>query len=124
MSESTTVRYRPGRDPKPADRTDWDRLRAMPDDQVESAARSDPDNPPATDEELERAAFGRRVRAIRERLGLSQGRFAERFRVPPASLRDWEQGRRVPDAATQAYMTVIEREPDAVMRALGTDRAA
>lgn len=124
MSENNIVRYKPGRDAKPVDRTDWDRIRAMSDEEVEDAAQSDPDNPPASAEQLDRAAFGRRVRTIREKLGLSQGRFAERFRVPLASLRDWEQGRRMPDAATQAYLTVIKNEPEAVQRALGTGEAA
>lgn len=124
MSESNTVRYKPGRDQKPADRTDWSRVRAVTDDEVEAAASSDPDNPPLDAEQLERAAFGRRVRLLRERFGLSQASFAERFGFPAASLRDWEQGRRMPEAATRAYLTVIEHEPDAVMRALNASKAA
>ena len=48
----------------------------------------------------------------------------ERFQIPVASLRDWEHGRRMPDAATRAYLTVIEREPEAVQRALAGGRAA
>jgi putative transcriptional regulator len=71
-----------------------------------------------SDEEIERALFADRVRAIRAALHLSQNAFAERFRIPAASLRDWEQGRRLPDAATQAYLTVIERDPRAVEAAL------
>jgi putative transcriptional regulator len=122
VSESNTVRYRPGRDPKPEDRTDWARLTTMTDEEVEAAA-ADPDNPPLTDEQLARAVFGRRVRLLRDRLGLSQPDFAGRFRIPVASLRDWEQGRRVPEAATRAYLTVIEREPEAVLRALAAGEA-
>jgi putative transcriptional regulator len=38
------------------------------------------------------------VAAIRKRLGLSQERFARRFGLSPATVRDWEQGRRQPDA--------------------------
>ena len=124
MSESNTVRYRPGRDRKPEDRTDWARLRTMMDEEVEAAAAADPDNPPLTDKQLARAVFGRRVRLLRDRLDLSQADFAGRFRIPVASLRDWEQGRRLPDAATRAYLTVIEREPEAVLRALAAGEAA
>jgi len=124
VSESNTVRYRPGRDRKPEDRTDWARLRTMMDEEVEAAAAADPDNPPLTDEQLARAVFGRRVRLLRDRLDLSQADFAGRFRIPVASLRDWEQGRRLPDAATRAYLTVIEREPEAVLRALAAGEAA
>ena len=55
MSESTIVRYQPGRDPKPVGKTDWQRLRAMSDEEVEANAVSDPDNPPLTDDQLARA---------------------------------------------------------------------
>ncbi len=124
MSENNTVRYKPGRDPKPADRTNWAHVHAMTDDEAEVAALADPDNLPLTDEQLERASVGRRVRLLRERFGMSQSAFAERFGFPVASLRDWEQGRRMPEAATRAYLTVIEHEPDAVMRALDAGKAA
>ena len=49
------IRYRPGREPEPKDRTDWDRLRGMTDDEVEAAARSDPDARPMTEEQLARS---------------------------------------------------------------------
>jgi hypothetical protein len=39
------IRYRPGIDPKPVSRTDWDRLDKMTDEEAEAAARSDPDAP-------------------------------------------------------------------------------
>lgn len=118
MSENTIVRYRPGRDRKPPDRTDWDRLRASSDAEIEAAASTDPDNPLLDQGGLESASLGRQVRLLRERLGLSQPAFAERFMIPVASVRDWEQGRRAPDAATKAYLMVIDREPEAVLRAL------
>ena len=38
---------------------------------------------------------------------------------PSGMLRGWEQGRKEPDAAARAYLTVIGREPEAVGRALG-----
>jgi len=74
----------------------------MTDEEIEAAAAADPDNPPLTDEQLARAVFSRRVRLLRDRLDLSQADFAGRSRIPVASLRDWEQGRRLPDAATRA----------------------
>lgn len=58
------------------------------------------------------------VRALRRRLGLSQDEFAIRFRFTPARIRDWEQGRSKPDSAVRAYLMVIDREPEAVARAL------
>ena len=58
------------------------------------------------------------VRAIRQRLGLSQDAFACRFGLGISTLRDWEQGRRRPDQTARSYLQVIDREPAAVERAL------
>lgn len=51
------------------------------------------------------------VRAIREALGLSQQAFASAYRIPLATLKGWEQGRRHPDATAAAYLSVIARMP-------------
>lgn len=58
------------------------------------------------------------VRAIRERTGLSRTKFAARFALDPRAVQDWEQGRRRPDRAARAYLTVIARNPKAVEDAL------
>ena len=58
------------------------------------------------------------VKIIRKRLGLSQAKFAVRFGFALDAVRNWEQGRRQPDLAARAFLRVIEREPDAVRRAL------
>ena len=58
------------------------------------------------------------ARATRLRLGYFQSAFAETFRIPLGTLRDWEQHRREPDQAARAYLDVIAREPEAVIRAL------
>ncbi len=58
------------------------------------------------------------VLALRKRLGLSQGAFAHLFGIPLAALKDWEQGRRTPDAPARAYLRVIAQNPKAVRRAL------
>ena len=63
------------------------------------------------------------VRAIRGRLGLTQQRFAVRFRFSVKTLRLWEQGRLVPVGFARAFLTVIGREPEAVQRALRIARA-
>jgi putative transcriptional regulator len=57
------------------------------------------------------------VRAIRSRLGLTQEAFGLRYGFGKR-VRDWEQGRKHPDAATRAFLIVIAREPEAVSRAL------
>uniref|UniRef100_B0T885 Transcriptional regulator, XRE family n=1 Tax=Caulobacter sp. (strain K31) TaxID=366602 RepID=B0T885_CAUSK len=58
------------------------------------------------------------VRAIRQRLGLSQNAFAARFGFSASAVKDWEQHRRRPEAAARILLTVIDREPAAVERAL------
>src|ERR1044072_5692834 len=58
------------------------------------------------------------VRALREKLGLSQSDFAALFGFNVRSLQDWEQGRRRPEIPIRAYLAVIEHDPQAVIRAL------
>lgn len=58
------------------------------------------------------------VRALRETLGLSQTDFAALFGFNVRSLQDWEQGRRRPEIPIRAYLAVIQRDPEAVIRAL------
>jgi putative transcriptional regulator len=58
------------------------------------------------------------VRKIRQRLKLSQDEFAARFGLSVATVREWEQNRRRPEGAARVLLTVIEKEPEAVTRAL------
>ena len=58
------------------------------------------------------------VRAVREKSGLSQPQFAERYGFSLRTLQEWEQGRARPDNAVRAYLTVIDRIPNAVEEAL------
>jgi putative transcriptional regulator len=51
------------------------------------------------------------VRAIRRRLRMSQQEFARVYRIPLATLKNWEQGRRQPDAPAAAYLQVIAKRP-------------
>jgi putative transcriptional regulator len=60
------------------------------------------------------------VRAVRAGTGLSRAEFARRFALDPRALQDWEQGRRRPDRAARAYLTVIARRPEAVDEALAS----
>ena len=96
------------------------RLEELTPEQIEENARTDPDNPPTTSEEMARGLFGRSVRLLRERLGLSQKEFAARFNINLRRLQDWEQGRFSPDSVTLAYLKVIEREPEMVKHILET----
>ena len=54
------------------------------------------------------------VREVRTRMGLSQAQFATKFGFPPATLRNWEQGRSRPDAPTRVLLAVIAKHPEAV----------
>jgi len=98
----------------------WARLRAKTNDRVLAEARADPDALPVEDHKarLGRVARVSPAKRIRWALHMSQIEFAKAFRIPLGTLRDWEQHRRDPDQAAQAYLEVIAREPDAVRRAL------
>jgi putative transcriptional regulator len=100
-------------------RTDWTAFDAMTEDELEANARSDPDNPPMTTEELARMQPVPNAKEIRQRMNLSQEQFAVRFHVPIGTLRDWEQGRTAPDTTARAFLRVIEVNPEAVEKALG-----
>lgn len=59
------------------------------------------------------------VRKVRLKMGLSQAQFATKFGFPPATLRNWEQGRSRPDAPTRVLLAVIARHPEAVEEVFG-----
>jgi len=58
------------------------------------------------------------VRSVRQKLGLSQARFAARFGFNAATVRNWEQGRTQPDGPARVLLAVIAHHPDAVEDAL------
>jgi putative transcriptional regulator len=102
------------------DKTDWDRVRAMSDEEVEAAAMADPDARPLTEEDLVRMKRVPRIKTLRRALRLTQEEFAARYHIPLGTLRDWEQGRCEPDQPTRAYLTIIARDPEGVSRMLNT----
>jgi putative transcriptional regulator len=61
------------------------------------------------------------VRAIRRKLHMSQQAFADTYRIPLPTLKNWEQGRRHPDAPAAAYLLAISRLPAEVGAALAHD---
>jgi putative transcriptional regulator len=105
-------------------RVGWRRADADTARQRHTAATADPDAKPITEEDL---ATGRvrlvpRVRTLRRVLKLSQHDFAAHYHIPIGTLRDWEQGRKEPDAAAKAYLHVIASEPEVVRKALARRR--
>ncbi len=94
----------------------------LTEEEINAAALTDPDNPPRTPERQKRLKRVPQVKVMRRALHLTQEEFAARFRIPLGTLRDWEQGKTEPDQAARAYLTVIARNPKAVIEALETPR--
>ena len=63
------------------------------------------------------------VAKIRRSMGLTREAFAMRFGLQLGTVRDWEQRKRKPDGAARVLLTVIERDPEAVTRALAAAAA-
>jgi putative transcriptional regulator len=103
--------------PSPA-QIDWATFDAITDEEATAAALGDPDAQPLSDEN---AAFRKRqpqARVIRRALRMTQEEFATRYHIPIGTLRDWEQGRSVPDQPARAYLQAIAGDPHAVFQAL------
>lgn len=92
----------------------------MTEQEIEKAARSDPDAQPLTEEDFRRMRKVPRVKIIRRALHLTQEEFAARYQIPIGTLRDWEQGRTEPDQPARAYLKIIARDPDGVRKMLET----
>ncbi len=60
------------------------------------------------------------VRRVRSKLNMSQEDFAIAFGVSVGTVRNWEQGRRKPEGPARVLLTVIDREPKAVLRAMAS----
>lgn len=58
------------------------------------------------------------VRRIRNKLNMTQKFFADYFGFNIRTIQDWEQGRRVPTGPSKNFLCVIDKEPEAVRRAL------
>jgi putative transcriptional regulator len=59
------------------------------------------------------------VAAIRRRTGLSQAAFSARIGVPVSTLRNWEQGRRMPEGPARVLLAMLDRNPRVVEQTLG-----
>lgn len=58
-----------------------------------------------------RIANGPDVKAIRAKTKLSQTAFAEKLHIPTATVRDWEQKRRAPDAPARTLLAMVDADP-------------
>ncbi len=122
LPDGTLVQVFPDGSTRPfEDRTDWARLAAMTEEEIEANALSDPDNPPLTDEELRFMRRWVNVPALRQRQGLTQEQFSDRYRIPLGTLRDWEQRRREPDGTAKTLLRIIDRHPEIVLAVLAAE---
>jgi putative transcriptional regulator len=121
----TTKRTRPSPDrPK----VDWEKVDRTTDEEIEAQIAADPDTAPLlTDEQLARArrvppvVTADDIKALRQRLGLSQEEFARCFGFSVETIRNYEQGHRRPRGPIRVLLRIIATEPDAVIRALARD---
>ena len=60
------------------------------------------------------------IKQIRARVGMTQPQFASAFGISVATLRHWERGDRSPQGPARVLLNVVAKEPDAVLRALGS----
>jgi putative transcriptional regulator len=123
LNDTSWVDHDPGDAPPHTD-TDWASVDAMTEEHIHDAAMSDPDAqalPRGNNQDLATAGLMHvvNVKKLRERLAMTQETFAKSYRVPVGTLRDWEQGRKFPDAPARAYLAVIARDPVAVLNLLG-----
>jgi len=94
-------------------RIDWTRFDTMTAEERHAAAMTDPDAKPLEPKDLKRMPRVPQVKVIRRALDLSQEQFAADFGIPVGTVRDWEQGRKVPDAAAKAYLRPLHKVPSA-----------
>lgn len=94
-------------------RSDWSRVDGTTEDEIAAQAAQDD-----AEAMQDAAAYARRVR---KKIGLSQRAFAERIGVPVDTVRNWEQGKRLPRGAARALLKVIDRAPETALWALGRE---
>jgi DNA-binding transcriptional regulator YiaG len=58
------------------------------------------------------------VKAVREKIGLTQGEFARLMRVSVKTLQNWEQRRRNPSGPAAALLKIVSAAPDVAIKSL------
>jgi putative transcriptional regulator len=64
------------------------------------------------------------VKGIRKKLKMTQARFSDTFGFSLDAVKHWEGGRRTPESSARAFLTVIAKNPVAVITALHSERSA
>ena len=89
---------------------DYARLDATTEEQVAEHIRED-------EEEFQKAV-GRQIREIRVSLAMSQNQFADAIHISVKTLRNWEQGLRLPTGPARTLLKIIQRQPQLALSAL------
>ena len=93
---------------------DWDP--PMTDEEIETAALSDPDCPPIPPERLAKMRRISPARFIRQHLGMTIDAFADAYDIPADTLRAWERHQTEPSPVELAYLRAIQRSPEATRK--------
>ncbi len=119
LPEGTLVQVMPDGTTKPMhDTTDWAAVDALTDDEIEAAARSDPDAQPISAEALARSLEGPPPRVVRQRLKLSREQFCAAYQIALDDLIAWESRQADPGSAIRGYMKLIMKDPIGVAQTL------
>lgn len=115
---------KPTMNTKQKGKTDWKKVKRLTEQQINQAAKADPDAQPVSKANLKK--FKRinpptciDIVNLRKKLHASQEEFAAYFGISKRTLQEWEQGRRIPNGPARVLIKVISQEPRAVQRALG-----
>ena len=87
-------------------------------DRVDATTEADIAHHIAEDEAEAAQDAARYTRKVRKRLGLTQQELAQRINVSLDTIRNWEQGKRVPTGAAKALLKILDRSPEAALAAL------
>ena len=85
---------------------------------VDATTEADIAKQAAVDEAEAMQDAAKSARRVRKRLGLSQAEFSERIGVSLETIRNWEQGKRMPTGAAKALLKVLDKAPEAALAAL------
>jgi putative transcriptional regulator len=62
------------------------------------------------------------IKKLRKRLGMSQATFAKTFRLNVRTVQSWEIGASEPSGGTAVLLWLIDRIPQAIIKALSEDK--
>ncbi len=92
---------------------DWRRLNELTDEDIAAAVATDPDAAPIrSGSESSKARRVSVAKHVRQKIGMSRESFAANYGIPLDTLNAWERHEAKPSPAEEAYLKLIEREPE------------